>query len=367
MPDDKTPESSRPQDDGAPPDRGFAKRALVAACISAGVVVGLLLLWSAVDVLLLIFAGLLFGVLLRGLSRPLSEFTGLERGWALLLILAALVVVTVLAVWLLAGRVAAQANELAEQLPRAVGNLTTRLEAYRWGKSIIAEMPTPGEFLRGRGSVLGRITGIFSGALGALANFIIILSLGCYIAVEPHTYSRGIVHLIPPRHRDRAREVLAALDTTLGRWLIGRMLLMVVNGTLTALGLWLLGMPLALTLGLLTGGLNFVPNIGPLIAGVPAVLIALMISPQTALYVALLYLAVQSVDGYVFTPLVNRRSVELPPVLTITAQVLLGVLVGSMGIVLAAPLTAMLFVIVRMLYVEDTLGDRVEAHGKEEK
>lgn len=111
-------------------------------------------------------------------------------------------------------------------------------------------------------------------------------------------------------------------------------------------------MPIALTLGLLTGLLNFIPNFGPLIAGVPAVLIALTISPQTALYVGLLYVAVQSIDGYIFTPLVNRRSVELPPVLTITAQVLLGVLVGSMGVVLAGPLTAMLIVIVRMLYLK---------------
>lgn len=90
-------------------------------------------------------------------------------------------------------------------------------------------------------------------------------------------------------------------------------------------------MPLALTLGLLAGVLNFIPNFGPLIAAVPAVLIALTISPQTALYVGLLYIAVQSIDGYVLTPFVNRRSVELPPVLTIFAQVLLGVLVGSLG------------------------------------
>ncbi len=131
---------------------------------------------------------------------------------------------------------------------------------------------------------------------------------------------------------------------------------MVVNGILTAIGLWFLGIPMALSLALLAGVLNFIPNFGPLIAGIPAVLIALTISPQAALFVGLLYIVVQSVDGYVFTPLVNRRSVELPPALTISAQVILGVLVGGMGVVLAGPLTAMLIVIVRMLYVEDTLG-----------
>lgn len=355
-----TPEDKDSYKGGAQRLGDFARRALVAACTGAGTLVMLLLLWYAVDVLLLVFAGILLGVFLRGLSRPFSARLGLGHGWSLLIVLVTLVGVLVMVVWLLAGRVLAEANELAEQLPRAVGNLTARLEVYSWGRSIMAEVPATEEFFRGRGNVLGRITGIFSGALGALTNFIIIIALGCYIAAEPRTYRRGIVRLFPPRHRDRAREVLGALDETLKRWLIGRVLLMAVNGALTTLGLWLLGMPLSLTLGILAGVLNFIPNIGPLIAGVPAVLIALMISPQTALYVALLYFAVQSVDGFVFTPLVNRRSVELPPVLTISAQVLLGVLVGSMGVVLAAPLTAMLVVTVRMLYVEDTLGDRVE-------
>lgn len=120
-------------------------------------------------------------------------------------------------------------------------------------------------------------------------------------------------------------------------------------------------MPLALTLGILTGVLNFIPNFGPLIAGVPAVLIALLVSPQTALYTLLLYAVLQALDGYVFTPLVDRRSVELPPVLTISAQVLLGVLVGIVGVMLASPLTAALIVIVRMLYVEDALGDEPQS------
>lgn len=337
--------------------KGFAGRAFVATLIGAGAIILLLVFWYAVDVLLLVFAGILFGVFLQGITRIVSERTGLSQKWSLLVALFAICGLIIAAVWLLYGRVAEQASELAQQLPLAVENLSSRLEAYSWGRRVLAEMPTATDALRGHSTVLGRITGIFSGILGAILNFAIIVALGCYIAAEPRLYSRGILHLIPLNHRDRAQAVLSALSTTLSRWLVGRLILMTVNGALTALGLWVLGMPLALTLGLLTGVLNFIPNFGPLIAGVPAVLIALTISPQTALYVGLLYVAVQSIDGYIFTPLVNRRSVELPPVLTITAQVLLGVLVGSMGVVLAGPLTAMLIVVVRMLYLEDALGD----------
>ena len=337
--------------------KGFAGRAFVAILIGAGALMLLLVFWYAVDVLLLVFAGILFGVFLQGLTGIVSDRTGLSQQWSLLVALFAITGLIIVAVWLLYGRVAEQASELAQQLPRSVENLSSRLEAYSWGRRVLAEMPTASEALRGHSTILGRITGIFSGILGAVLNFAIIVVLGCYIAAEPRLYSRGILRLIPLNHRDRAQEVLSAIFTTLSRWLVGRLILMTVNGALTALGLWVLGMPIALTLGLLTGVLNFIPNFGPLIAGVPAVLIALTISPQTALYVGLLYIAVQSIDGYIFTPLVNRRSVELPPVLTITAQMLLGVLVGSMGVVLAGPLTAMLIVVVRMLYLEDALGD----------
>jgi len=151
----------------------------------------------------------------------------------------------------------------------------------------------------------------------------------------------------------------------LWHWLGGRFGLMLANGGLTALGLWLLGMPLALSLGLLAGLLNFVPNFGPWIAAIPAVLVAFLQSPQQALYVALLYLALQSVDAYLLTPLVDRRSVELPPVLTITAQVLLGLVFGFIGILLASPLTAAAMILVKMLYVEDVLGDHVTGGGGE--
>jgi predicted PurR-regulated permease PerM len=107
------------------------------------------------------------------------------------------------------------------------------------------------------------------------------------------------------------------------------------------------------------GVLNFIPNIGPWIAAVPAVLIGFLQGPQQAMYVALLYLLLQAIDGYLLTPLVDRKSVKLPPVLTITAQVLLGVAFGFIGILLASPLTAAAIILVNMVYVEGVLGDRV--------
>ena len=168
-----------------------------------------------------------------------------------------------------------------------------------------------------------------------------------------------MVHLFPPQKRRRAQELLSALGTTLQRWLIGRLLLMTTNGIVTALGLWLMHVPLALSLGILSALLNFIPNFGPIIAAIPAVLIAFLEGPDKALAVAIFYVVYQNIDGYVFTPMVQKRTVALPPAITILAQVLLGVLLGTLGVLLAVPLAAAGLVAIKMLYIEDVFGEPI--------
>lgn len=341
----------------------FTRRALLAAGVVALVTLLLLLLWYAVDVLLLAFAGVLLAVFLRSLSGWLAGKTKLPAGASLALVVLALAAAIGGSAWLLAPRVGAQADQLAVQLPEALARLEERVGHYEWGRRLLRQAPNAGEMLFSRGNVLSRVTGVFSTTLGIFTNFVIILFVGLYLAAQPRLYAEGLVRLVPSDGRGRAREVLSAVGEALRRWLLGRVALMLANGVLTALGLWLLGMPLALTLGLLAALLNFVPNIGPVIAGLPAVLIAMVEGPTQALYVFLLYLSIQILDGYLLTPLVDRRTVSLPPALTITAQVLFGVLVGGLGVVLASPLTAAVLVLVKMLYVEDALGDPVETPG----
>lgn len=159
-------------------------RVVKTTCIAAAAVILLLIFWYAVDVLLLVFAGMLVGVFLHGLSHPLSQYTGLRQRWSLLIVLFALGGLIGLVSWLLARRVVTQANQLVDQLPIAFAAVTSRLEAYDWGNRVLAEIPTTWELFRGHGTVLGRITGIFSGVLGVLLNFAIIIVLGCYIAAR---------------------------------------------------------------------------------------------------------------------------------------------------------------------------------------
>jgi predicted PurR-regulated permease PerM len=165
---------------------------------------------------------------------------------------------------------------------------------------------------------------------------------------------------VPPRRRGRAREVLDELGTTLARWLMGKAVSMLAAGIMTAVGLSLLGIPLALILGIIAGLLDFIPYVGPLMAGVPALLIAFSASPEQALYVALLFGGIQLVQGYLLEPMIDQRTVSLPPALTIAMQVMFGAVFGMAGVALATPLTAVLIVLVVMLYVQDMLGDPVK-------
>lgn len=332
------------------------RRTLLTVLFCLGAVLFLLLLWYAAETLLLTFAGILLAILFRTLSDWLSRLTHLSAGWSFLSVMVVLILFAAASIWLLAPEVATQVDQLIGNVPRAASQLTQSIERYQWGRQIVAHLSGPGFLISNRTDFLTRITGAFSTTLGLLGNLAIFLFMGTYFAIQPELYQRGLVQLFPASRRPRAHEVLNALGFTLRWWLLGRLISMVVIGGVTAAGLFLLNVPLALTLGLLAAFLNFIPNIGPLLSVIPAALLALTQSPTRALYVLVLYIAVQVVETYLLTPYVQKRTLSMPPVLTLIAQVVFGVLFGWLGLVLATPLAASALVITKMLYVEDILG-----------
>ncbi len=333
------------------------QRSVITVGITAIAVLLLLLAWSAIDLLLLIFAGVLLAVFLRGLSDVVSTHTPLSAGWAMVVVVVALVAVIAVGGWLLAPLVANQVDQLSAEIPTAAGQLRQRVEHFRWGRRLLAQVPAPADLAPRTGNLVSRVTGVFSTALGALVNSVIVLFTGLYVAAEPGLYRSGLVHLVPVAKRKRAQEILSAVAYALRSWEVGTLISMTVVGVLTWLGLWLLGVPLALTLGLIAGLLEFIPNLGPILSGVPAVLLALVQGPTQALYVVLLYLAIQTFESYLLTPLVQKHAVSLPPALTISVLALGGILFGFLGLLLAVPLAAAAMVAVKMIYVEDILGD----------
>jgi predicted PurR-regulated permease PerM len=207
---------------------------------------------------------------------------------------------------------------------------------------------------------LSKIAGIFSTAFGAVGSFLIVLVLGVYFAAEPKTYVNGTARLFPEEHRGRVCEAFGHTGHALRWWLIGRIAAMAAVGVLTFIGLMILGVPFAFVLALLNMLLDFIPNIGPLIAAIPAIMVGLSQDAMTALWVAVLYLVVQSLEGFLITPYIQQRIVSLPPALLLAAQLVMGAGFGILGLLLAPPLAVVAMVLVQMLYLRDVLGEQVK-------
>jgi predicted PurR-regulated permease PerM len=206
---------------------------------------------------------------------------------------------------------------------------------------------------------------IVSSIFGAIGGLVIVLFIAMYIAAAPGLYREGMLHLVPHRHRARAEEWLSTLADTLRQWLVARLIAMVVIGLITGGGLALLNVKGAAALGVLAGLLEFVPFFGPIASAIPAIGIALVDSPQKALYVLGLYLVIQQLEGNVITPLLLEKRLDIPPVMTVVAVAALGMVFGVIGMLIAEPLLAVILVTTKMLYVTDVVGDEVKI-GKEE-
>jgi len=316
------------------------------------------------EVLFTVFAGILLGVFFSGVSNELTEETFLPRPLALLLILGGLVGF-VMGLWALAGPdISEQVNALAGLLPDATERLARQVRAraqqYEW----IRQFVDPTQLLPPVSSVIGRVTNVFQGTLNILVNVFIILFIGIYGAAAPQSYLNGIVRLIPPSSRSRAREVLYAVGRALRWWLAGRLILMVIVGVLTALGLHLVGIPSPIALGLVAGLFSFVPYLGPVLSVLPAVLVASVLGGTEVVYVLFVYGTIQLLESYLIAPLVQQQAVHIPPAAVITAQFIGGIGAGAVGVLLATPLTIVVIVLVQTLYVEDVLGDEVALLGE---
>ena len=354
-----------------PADEAFARRAAVASVVFVAVCFVALFLWYSVYVLFLLFGGVLVAILLRALAEVVHRFTKFSHRVSLIVVLVALAAAGVGLWFLVVPSLARQFAALGSELPQAWQNFQGKLHDSTLGRVVLdtagpsATQPTSqpafvgGSTGGGTGTLLGRYTGFLTTLMDVLAAVLVVCFTGIFLAFDPTLYVRGAIHLVPSGFRVRFGEVLGAIGYTLKWWLIGQGFTMVVIATVTAIGLKLLGVPLALVLGVIAGLFNFIPNFGPLFSMVPATLLALTIGPGTAAGVIVMFVVLQNLEGNVLTPLIQRKVVDLPPALGIIAQILLGILVGPVGLMLAWPLAAVIVLAVKMLYVEDVLGDEL--------
>ncbi len=383
---------------------------LRATALVLGVYLGLKLLWVAYPILFVAFLGTLFGLAV-GRGADFLERLRIPRGLgSALIVFGFLGLLIGVGAWI-APTLREQTGELRTALPQAINRVedwmnrrgngllgqlmpeqpSARAEApARPGQPAAgAQAPQPGgpareetgasvpaEQAQNRpGGQLSGIPDTLSGQLNAIARYLfsfltstiavvtglfLIMILSIYIGASPDLYRKGMLHLFPHRSRPRANEVLTAIGMTLRKWLVAQLVAMVVIGVVTTIALKLLGVKAALPLGIIAGLLEFIPMVGPILSAIPAVAMGFLDSPEKALFVTLAYVGIQFFENHLLIPMLMKEGVDLPPVLTIIGLAVMSVVFGFLGMLVAVPLLAAILVAVKLLYVEDVVGDDVK-------
>lgn len=312
---------------------------------------------------LLVFAGIFFSALLNFSSNWIVSKTPLSYGLALFLILIFISGVLYLIIISIGPSMVNQVQDMSDTLPRSLQNLREKITETSVGRNLFEELPKDlNALLEDREDVMSRIVGSFSTTIGAIANLFIVIVTGIFLASSPGIYTKGFTRLFPVHFRPRLREVMDKTQYSLSLWMMAKLISMLVVGVFTAIGLKSLGMPMPYALALIAALFSFIPNIGPYLALAPAVLIALMQGGNMYIYVLILYFSIQIVESYFITPMIEKKMVHLPPALTLFWMVLLGVITGILGLIMATPILAALIVIIEELYVKDYL-EAEEAEG----
>lgn len=312
--------------------------------------------WLVRDIVFIGFLAVLFAAFLSIFVERLEPH--LPRWAATLVVFLGLLAVLAGFFFLTGPALQGQIAVVRQEVPRVLGDLTGWAQERL--RSVAGEGAPSADFRQQLNQRLGtEAAKLVAGALpllntvlGALTGVLLVVFAGLFLAVQPATYVDGFLALVPAEARDRLRSALAEAGATLRRWIAGMSVSMAVIFVLITAGLWILGVPAFLALGLIAGLLVFIPFVGPILSAVPAVALGLTLSPMMGVWVALLYFGVQQVESNALTPLVMKRAVSLPPALMLLFQMAMSVLFGFIGLLVAVPLLAVIRVLVVRLYVK---------------
>ena len=332
----------------------FPQKVWITAGVLALIVIVIWLLKATFNVLLLILAGILIAVLLRGLAGLIERKTKWKHSVCLTVSILGAVIILLLLFWLIGAKVQSQAQELSKTLPSTIENAKNQLNQSTVGQNIVQKVSSPETQKQAQGFAKS----FFKSTFGVLGDLYVVLFLGIFFTVGSREYEKGLVALVPKKGKQQAYQVLEKTGENLKQWLKGQLFAMLVVFILTAIGLAIIGIPLWLVLALIAGLLNFIPNFGPMIAMVPAVLVGLMESPAKAGFVAGLYILVQVAESNFITPMVQKKLIDTPPAMIIVAQLLMTTLTGGWGIVLSIPFFVIIMTFIQELYVkkQDSMG-----------
>lgn len=319
-----------------------------------------LIVWQLRSVLLMLFGAVVIAAILRAVAAPICRLTKLPNGLGVALAALLIVGTIAAAMWLMGSQITLQTQTLTERLPESIDKVKSWLAGFGLGK----ELRNWESAVSSGTGILSTVSHLMTSFANALANVLIVIFGGIYLAAEPNFYRAGMIKLVPPAQRPQVSEAVLESERALRLWLKGQLIAMVVIGVMTGVGLWLIGVPSPLVLGLLAGLLEFIPFAGPILSAIPGILIALTQSTDLALWAVGVYIFVQHSEAYLVQPLIQQYAVELPAVLLLFSLLAFGVLFGTIGVVLAAPLAVVTYVLVKRLYVIDTLDTPTPIPGE---
>jgi len=307
------------------------------------------ILWEARLALLLAFGSLLAAILLNALGSLIATAIRVPEKVGLALATLLVIAVVCATIWLFGSQLSSQFNGVMQQVEAGREHLKSLMAEDNVGQfgSTIADKATS--------FVTATATTLASLGLRFIEGAVVLVITAIYLAAQPRLYSRGIVAMFAPASRPVVRERIALVETTLRRWLFGQLILMLLVGVMTFVALLVIGVPNPLALALIAGLSEIVPYIGPFISAVPALLVALTLGWWPALWTAVAYLVVHLIEGYVAAPLLERHFISIPPALILIGIVAVDLIFGTAGILLAAPVTVVAYILIKANYVADPL------------
>jgi predicted PurR-regulated permease PerM len=315
------------------------------------------LLWALADAFVVIILAVMLAALLSGLGNRVQHYTGLGATASVLLVFFALVVLICGLGYWSGPKFANEAQQLWSQVSGSAGWFNKMLgfggqSGGSAGSGDIAKMATGNNAM-----VSGLAKTVASSVLGLLAAILVIVASGVYLAIAPDMYISGIAHLTPVWYQDRTRAILVEMGHSIKGWMLGQLIDMIIVGVIVGVGLSLIGVPLAFVLGVVAGICTFIPYFGTIMAAIPALIVGFTVSVHDLILGICVFVVAHIVEGYLVAPFVQRRTVHLPPALTLASMVVLVAIFNILGILIATPLMACIMVLVTRVYVEDVLGD----------
>lgn len=319
------------------------------------------LAYTLSDLLLLIFAAIIVAAVLRAVGDLMRRALPVGEKVSVILALIAILAILGLVVFLFGSTLAAQTSELIGRLPAAWEGVKNLLAGYGWGADLLRQMDSLGAYV---GEFATQVPLVALGVAGVIANVGLVLVGGVMLAMEPTAYRDGTLLLVPRPARAGAARAVDATGHALTGWLAAQLVSMSVIGLLTGIGLWIVDVPSALGLGLFAGIAQFIPVVGPVLSAIPGLMIAATTDWNTFAWAAIVYVGVQQIEGNLVTPYVQKHIAGIPMALALFSIVAFGILFGPLGVILATPLTLVALVLVKSLYLRDTLGEQVHLPGE---